>query len=153
MLEPFKEIFRGYHEFKVEDTLSPSTLDLLKNCAWFEEEAQIVSLGIYPEKQTLAATFISVLGTFNGYIKKENEVTFSGVPDASATYKGKALARNEIVQVSYEHDVDFFEVSGTCLYEDRDKLFHTHVVKLIAEDLIVMFTFADVSFRKISEEK
>jgi hypothetical protein len=40
-------------------------------------------------------------------------------------------------------------VKGTCYWRDREKIFHTHVLKLIAEDLIVMFTFTDLDFREV----
>ena len=145
MLKTLKQFFRGYEDFKVEDSLSPSCLYLLRTCCGFEEDALIESIGVYPEKETLVAIFVCPND-------KKIEVTFSGVVDASVTYKGEALARNEMNDLAYQHNVDEFEVRGTCYYRDRGKLFHTHILKLIAEDLIAMFTFADLTFRQVNDD-
>jgi hypothetical protein len=145
MLKAIKQFF-GYEDFNVEDTLSPSCLLLLKACCWFEDDASIEAIGIYPEQKTLVAGFVC---TSDNRI----DVTFSGVVDASATYKGEALVRSEIMRLPYQHDVDEFEVRGTCLYRDRETIFHTHIVKLIAEGLIVMFTFGDLSFTQVSDDE
>jgi len=145
MLKTIRQFFRGYEDFDVEDTLSPSCLSLLKTCCGFEEDALIESVGLYPERKMLVAVFVCPYD-------KKIEVTFSGVADASATCKGEALARNERVSLPYQHDVDEFEVRGTCFYRDREKVFHTHILKLKAEDLIMMFTFGDLSFVQLSDD-
>ena len=141
MLKKIKQFIRGQEPFNVEDSLSPSCLRLLKTCCGFEEDTSIVSIGIYPEKGIIVAAFVCPY-------EKRVEVTFSGVADAAVICKGEALARDEMIDLLYEHDVDEFEVRGTCYYRDRGNLFHTHVVRMMAEDLIVMFTFGDLTFRQ-----
>jgi len=154
MLEIIKELFQVYEEPNNDERLSPSTLALLENYAGFEEDASIISIGIYPEKEILRANLNCLVASLSSeYIYKRIEITFNGVPDVSATYKGEILGQNEIIRLPYELDVEFLEVGGTGRFKDRDKVFHTHILKLIAEDLIVMFTFADLSFREISGEK
>lgn len=145
MFESVKKTFSGYEDFDIEKSLSPASRHLVKVCSGFED-AQVKAIGIYPEKKTVKARFICGNG-------REIEVEFSGVGDVSATCKGEIVTRNAVFQLPYEHDVDEFSVYGTCYFQDREKLFHTHITKLIAEDLIVMFTFSELSFGEISESQ
>lgn len=144
MLESIKLFFTGHQDFKNEDALSPSCLGLLKACYGFEEDVTLESVGIYPEAQSVVMVFID---PYN----KKIEATFNGVVDVFATNKGQALNRNQKIMLEYEHQVDEFEVKGTCYYRDRDKSFHTHILRFIAEYVIMMFTFADVSCRQVQD--
>ena len=139
MLESLQLFLTGVPEFKIEDSLSPSCRGLLKRCYGFEEDVTLKSLGIYPDTNSVVMVFVDPY-------EKRVEVIFNGVIDASATNVGQILPRNQIINLDYEYTVDEFEVKGTCYWRDRDKIFHTHILKLIAENLIVMFTFTDLVF-------
>ncbi len=155
MLEKITSIFRGHKAIEYERILSPSCFALLRTYS-FEDSPSIITLGFYPEKNAAEIVFSCLVTSRHkyfvqdAYVSRRIEVAFKNVTSPSITNRNQPLAYNQIVRLEYEHDVDEFELSATCYYEHRDKIFHTHTLKIIAEDLIVMFPFEDLSFREIS---